>query len=381
MVIIDKRRINTDVFIVGGGPAGLAAGIAAARKGFRVVIADRVRPPIDKACGEGLMPDGLAALKRLGVVLPEESGHPFRGIRFIGRRRELAGSFPNGCGVGIRRTKLHDLLAQSASSAGLSLFWGSHVKSSPDGSLLLDGSPVSSRWVIGADGLNSRVREWAGIRFAGRSQIRYGWRSHFQIKPWSEYVEVNWGPECQMIVTPVSAMEICAALMAKDSTKRFDPALRLFPELKLRLRDAPQTSPVTGALSIQRRLRAVSNGRFALVGDASGSVDAITGEGLCLAFQQAECLADALESNDLRYYEQQYRSIRRRPSLMACLMLQMDRRPVLCDAALRVLDGCPATFSALLALHVGGVRRGNSRQSGRGVTLPPLERQEDLSLL
>ena len=61
---------STDVFVIGGGPAGLAAAIAARQRGFRVIVADGMRPPIDKACGEGLMPDGLAALERLGIRVP-----------------------------------------------------------------------------------------------------------------------------------------------------------------------------------------------------------------------------------------------------------------------------------------------------------------------
>ena len=56
---------STDVFVIGGGPAGLAAAIAARQRGFDVLVADGAEPPIDKACGEGLLPDGLAALERL----------------------------------------------------------------------------------------------------------------------------------------------------------------------------------------------------------------------------------------------------------------------------------------------------------------------------
>ena len=69
MVIVRAVPSETDVFVVGGGPAGLASAIAARRNGFDVVIADSARPPIDKACGEGLMPDGVAALRRIGVEL------------------------------------------------------------------------------------------------------------------------------------------------------------------------------------------------------------------------------------------------------------------------------------------------------------------------
>ena len=65
---------------------------------------------------------------------------------------------------------------------------------------------------------------------------------------------------------------------------------------------------------------------MALVGDASGSVDAITGEGLCLLFQQAVALAGALEAGDLRVYQAEHRRIGKRPELMADLMLMLDRR-------------------------------------------------------
>jgi len=61
---------QSDVFIVGGGPAGLAAAIALRARGFGVTVADPALPPIDKACGEGLMPNALRTFERLGVSLP-----------------------------------------------------------------------------------------------------------------------------------------------------------------------------------------------------------------------------------------------------------------------------------------------------------------------
>ena len=54
---------------------------------MRVIVADGMQPPIDKACGEGLMPDGLAALERLGIQMPLEQARPFRGIRFLSKAR------------------------------------------------------------------------------------------------------------------------------------------------------------------------------------------------------------------------------------------------------------------------------------------------------
>ena len=54
-----------DVVVIGGGPVGLATAIAARGHGLSVRVIDRQRPPIDKACGEGLMPAGVRALARM----------------------------------------------------------------------------------------------------------------------------------------------------------------------------------------------------------------------------------------------------------------------------------------------------------------------------
>jgi len=89
---------ETEVLVVGGGPAGLAAAIAARAKGFRVVVADCSRPPIDKPCGEGLMPDALAALRQLGIELSAKNSFPFRGIRLVDSGVSVGASIPPAAG-------------------------------------------------------------------------------------------------------------------------------------------------------------------------------------------------------------------------------------------------------------------------------------------
>ena len=111
--------MQTDVFVIGGGPAGLAAAIAARRKGLAVTLADGAHPPIDKACGEGLMPDGLAALRTLGVALDTADGQPFHGIRFLGAGVSVEAGFQEGCALGVRRTVLHSRMVEEAAAAGL----------------------------------------------------------------------------------------------------------------------------------------------------------------------------------------------------------------------------------------------------------------------
>ena len=89
----------TDVLVIGGGPAGLAAAIACRMRGMRVVLADAARPPIDKSCGEGLMPDAVAVLEKLGICL-SSCGYPVRGIRFRGSGVIVDASFPRSSGIG-----------------------------------------------------------------------------------------------------------------------------------------------------------------------------------------------------------------------------------------------------------------------------------------
>ncbi|MGH3328603.1 MAG: FAD-dependent oxidoreductase, partial [Streptomycetales bacterium] len=97
-----------DLLVAGGGPVGLGTAVLAAQSGMRVVVAEPRTGPIDKACGEGLMPGAVAALRDLGVAL---DGRPFAGIRYVGSGRGVEGRFRAGCGLGVRRTVLHAALA------------------------------------------------------------------------------------------------------------------------------------------------------------------------------------------------------------------------------------------------------------------------------
>jgi len=172
---------ETDVFVVGGGPAGLAAAIEARTKGFRVVVADCSRPPIDKPCGEGLMPDALAALCQLGIAVRAEDSFPFRGIRFIDSGVSVGASFPAGCGLGVRRTVLHQLMIERAAQAGVDFIWGRRVTGLYGQEVALDSHLVRSRWIIGADGQNSRIRRWAGLDDYRSESRRFGFRRHYHV--------------------------------------------------------------------------------------------------------------------------------------------------------------------------------------------------------
>jgi flavin-dependent dehydrogenase len=146
----------------------------------------------------------------------------------------------------------------------------------------------------------------------------------------------------------VSEHEVGIALLSRDSHLRLDTAIREFPELQRRLQGASTSSVERGAVTISRRLRRVFRGRTVLVGDASGSVDAITGEGLSLSFHQAVALSEALCQGGLASYQAEHSRLARRPAFVAAMLLSLDRFPRLRRGVLRMLALEPPVFAKLL---------------------------------
>jgi len=344
---------GTGVLVIGGGPAGLAVAIAARMKGFDVTVADGAKPPIDKACGEGLMPSTMAALRELGVTICPADGQVFRGIRFVDAATSVEARFSGVGGFGVRRTVLHQKMVERAQECGITLLWNTPVAGVSNDGAILRGTVMKARWIIGADGIHSRVRRWSGLDADARQEVRFAQRRHYRVRAWTECMEVHWGQEAQAYVTPLSNDETCVALISRDPRMRLEEAWKEFPKLANYLRHAEPSSTERGAVTAMRRLRQVYRGNIALAGDASGSVDAITGEGLCLSFRQAIALADSLEKGRLEGYQHAHRRLARRPNTMGRLLLLLDRYPSLRKRALRGLAADPQLFSRLLAAHLG----------------------------
>lgn len=346
--------------ILGGGPAGLAAAIALTQAGYRATVIDHAVLPIEKACGEGLMPDGVAVLKRLGVTIPFNAGFRFTGVRFFDARSSVSADFTESAGVGIRRALLHDLLRIRAQDLGVHCFWGVKELLLPDPNIEInrcinvDGQFVEADLIVGADGQNSLVRRTYGLDHVVHETRRYGFRRHYRIAPWAPYVELHWGPKCQVYITPVGKNEVCVVSLSRNPRLRLDDTLEHFPALQARLAPAERASRDKGALTVSRKLRRVHRDGVVLVGDASGSVDAISGEGLCLGFKHALSLASALASGgDLDRYQTEHRKINRQPHGMALLMLALDGNLAFQKRALASLARHPKAFSSLLSVHIG----------------------------
>jgi flavin-dependent dehydrogenase len=289
-----------DVAIVGGGPVGLAASIEARLAGMTVALIEPRDGAIDKACGEGLMPGALPLLERLGV---QPHGRPLRGVTYWQGRREVTHRFATGYGMGVRRTALHSALAARAAQLGVTRFTAkvSHVEIGPT-TVWLE-SLVEARYVLACDGLHSTVARLVGLsRPAPRRGRRYGVRQHYEIEPWSDNIEIYYGPDSEIYVTPISDVVVGFSMLARQHTD-YDVALAAIPGLQERVRNAPLASSRRGAGPFHQKTKARTAGRVLLVGDASGYVDAITGEGLRLGFAEARDAVRCILAGDPGEYE------------------------------------------------------------------------------
>jgi menaquinone-9 beta-reductase len=345
--------IRCDALIAGGGPAGLAAAIALRQKGLDVLVADALQPPIDKACGEGLMPDAQKDLAALGIQITAQDGAAFDGIAFLSGRHSVAAHFERGTGMGVRRLQLHLLLVERCRQLGVRLAWGSRISAAYNQCWSLDGESCSYRYAIGADGQSSRVRQMIGLGQGNILSRRFGSRCHYRVRPWSRLVEVHWGQLGQAYITPVGPEEICVATVAHSPEIKMEAVLASLPSLRAHLEGAAELSKMRGALTTTRKLRRVTAGNVALTGDASGSADAITGEGIALSFRQARLLAEAISLDDLAVYEAGHPAVLRMPHHMSRAMLCMDSWPWLRERAMGLFSAQPQLFAHLLAVHLG----------------------------
>lgn len=361
--------VRYDLAIAGGGPAGLALGILAARRGFSTVLLEKRTLPCDKPCGEGLMPRGVAQLKALGVLdrLGPADAHPFVGIRYVQEDGTAAEArFPDGRpGLGIRRVALVEALAAAARAAGVEVRERcpvlGHRRRDAEVLLASGSGELSARLLVAADGLASPLRRAEGLDRPAGGPRRFGLRQHFAVEPWSPFVEIHFADHLEAYVTPAGARRVGIAFLWEDGriSGRIDvPALlHRFPALKARVAGAAADSTPWGAGPLERVAIARTADRLALLGDAAGYADALTGEGLSLAFTCAAALADLLPAalaagataESLRPYEAAAARAYRPYLLLTRFMLEVARRPFLRRRLVATLRRAPWLFQRALA--------------------------------
>jgi flavin-dependent dehydrogenase len=334
---------GVDLTIAGGGPVGLAAAIEARLAGLSVVVCEPRSGPIDKACGEGLMPGALTALARLGVTMPP--GVPFTGIRYVANGVAAEHRFRGGPGLGVRRTALHQALAERATELGAELRPAAATGIQQDADSVTTAG-VRARWLLACDGLHSRTRRSLGLAAAPRGLRRIGLRRHFHVAPWSEFVEVRWTPEAEVYVTPVGHELVGVAVLGR-------PGLDYERELARagvadRLDGAAPASSLRGAGPLRQGSTRRVAGRVLLVGDAAGYVDALTGEGVRLGFAQAAAAVRAVASGHPERYESDWRRITRDYRILTTALVAAGRRRAVRARIVPLARRLPGVYGAIV---------------------------------
>jgi flavin-dependent dehydrogenase len=388
-----------DVLVVGGGPVGLATAICCAQQGLSVTVAEPRPGPVDKACGEGVLPAAVRRLAALGVA---PDGHPLRGIRYLDARHQVDAPFRHGDGLGVRRTVLHAALAERAAELGITVI--PHRVSGFDrhpGHVTAAG--IEARYLVAADGLHSTIRRVlerespsgngpgdsaravvsrTGAPGTGTFRLgagrhpappRYGLRRHYRVAPWTDLVEVYWSAGAEAYVTPVSPDNVGVALLFAKPPRPSSPdgsvspagtgrgtrdvsgtdgdyAARLaaFPALLDRMGGAPPASEVRGAGPLRHDVTRRVYGRVLLVGDASGYLDALTGEGIGVGLAQADALAHCLAADRPEQYERAWRRVSGPAWRFTATLLWSRNQPLLSPRIVPTAQRLPWLMSALV---------------------------------
>ena len=297
--------------VVGAGPSGATTALLLARRGHHVALVDRARFPRDKACGEGVMPPGVAALRRMGLYerVLATGARPLDGVTYQqrGGDQQVHVPFPAppdggpAAGLGVRRTSfdaaLVDAVRQERTSTVREAERVTGLLRDPSDAVIgvtTTTGEIRARIVIAADGLHSQIRSWAGLTVPSRARVRYGLAGHWRVDTRDrDAVTVTLAGGHEWYEAPVGPDLLLVSIL----TSRSRPAMtaRSYGHVARRsipgIRDADLVSGPLGAAHFHQRVTAVADGRVFLVGDASGYDDPTTGDGIAIGMLLGEFLA------------------------------------------------------------------------------------------
>ncbi len=335
---MSERSIDTDVLVIGGGPAGSSAGYWLAKHGCSVTIVEKKHFPREKTCGDGLTPRAVKQIEDMGLGERLSTFHRYEGLRATAHGKELELQWPTHPvyprhGYVVRRRELDEMVARNAQAAGATLLEG-HEASAPiheDGRLVgatvLDkdaneSTTIRAKHVVVADGANSRFGRSLGT--ARRKEWPYGtairtyWQSPRHAEPWIESAldvkdrEGNSMPGYGWIF-PVGDGTINVGVGLLSTFKKFKDVNTtvLLDSYAHMIADSwgidpgsPECKATAGKIPMGGSVGPKIGNGFVVVGDAAGSVNPFNGEGIDYAYETsriaAGLIAEAVATGDAR---------------------------------------------------------------------------------
>lgn len=308
-----------ELVVVGAGPSGAAAALAAARKGYDTLLLDSSSFPRDKTCGDGLTPRAVHSLKTLGIehVLP---AYRNKGLKLHGYGGSVTAPWPDGHfgkeGSASPRHTFDAALVDAARAAGAEVRENCPAESADitDGRITALHTPqgtIQAKWVIVADGVRSPFgkklgRIWHREEVYGIAARSYCTSPHHE-EPWmhshvelrSEDGEIQPGygwifPLADGTVNLGCGALSTAARPAKINTKKLLSAYAAHVREEWELgeeRDVTSAMlPMGGAVSN------VAGGNWMIIGDAAACVNPLNGEGIDYGLETAIAAVDMLSA-------------------------------------------------------------------------------------
>ena len=372
-----QQVLRTEVLVVGGGPAGAAAGFWLARLGHDVTVIERKKFPREKTCGDGLTPRAVKELGDMGLSDQLSQFHRYEGLRATAHGKALELKWPTHpiypqYGYVVRRRELDMMVARNAQDAGAKLL-EEHEAISPiiendcvRGAMVtnkLDGSTfaIHAQYVIIADGANSRFGRAIGTSreksWPYGTAIRTYWKSPRHDEPWIESaldVKDRNGKSMPGYgwIFPVGDGTINIGVGLLSTFKNFKDVntSHLLDSYAHMVADRweidptqPECKATSGKIPMGGSVGPKVGNTHIVIGDAAGSVNPFNGEGIDYAYETAhiaaEVLHDALVEKDamiLKRYDQLVEEEYGQYFKVARLFARIIGRPVLMRELSRV---------------------------------------------
>jgi len=318
---------QTDVLVVGAGPAGSAAAAWAARAGLDTLLVDAAVFPRDKTCGDGLTPRAIHELQLLGLEDWLRAHTVNQGLRAHGFGQTLLLPWPGGSlpdwGSAVARTELDDHLRTTAIKAGAAAVDGARaVDVRLEGGRVAavtfrrDGEvfDVSCRRLVVADGVRSPLgkllgREWhkdtvyavAGRAYVASSESDDPWiSSHLELRGENDEILSGYG-----WIFPLGSGEVNVGVGTLATEKR--PAQVAIRPLMQRYADERRAdfgltgelrAPTSALLPMGGAVSQVAGPNWALIGDAAACVNPLNGEGIDYGLETGRLVVEVMGAHD-----------------------------------------------------------------------------------